>query len=215
MCGCGIWPQLVSLQGEHKPTETSGIPRAAPDPCGASLLVPGRGLSAGGSAANAAALLAVSPHTSALQEAGEGLCCSPPPSPALKANLCSCGALAAGRLSASQMEKARGLSFLPCSLPADALSRSRGLRLELCQAQLGWMELGAGAGLLHAWLMDLPRSHHQTCSCAGPKGGSPSPWSLLCQAGCAQCLFSLPTHIAKGLGAVEASLVSPGLWGTF
>lgn len=28
----GIWPQLLSLRGEHKPTETSGIPRSAPDP---------------------------------------------------------------------------------------------------------------------------------------------------------------------------------------
>lgn len=97
----------------------------------------------------------------------------------------------------------------PCRRPLQ-ISRSP---LELCQA-LGVMELGAAAGLLHAWPTDLPRFRHETCSCAGHEGGSPSPWSALCQAGCAQCLFSLPTHIAKGLGAVEASLVSAGLWGT-
>lgn len=135
---CREQADLAAAGFPEKGTQTHGNLRhppcgSRPLPCPSSRPGPGaqrRGLGA----ANAAALLAVSPHTSAPQEAGEGLCRSPPPSPALKANLCSCGALAAGRLSASQMEKARGLSFLPCSLPADALSRARGLLLELCQA---------------------------------------------------------------------------------
>lgn len=46
----------------------------------------------------------------------EGLCCSPPPSSALKANLCSCGALAASRLSASQMERHGGSPPFPARL---------------------------------------------------------------------------------------------------
>lgn len=150
MCGsAGSRRDLAAAGFPERGTQTHGNLRHPT--CGSRRLrcpssCPGPGAQRRGlRAANAAALLAVSPHTSALQEAGEGPCCSPPPSPALKANLCSCGALAAGRLSASQMEKARGLSFLPCSLPADALSRARGLWLELCQA------LGVDGARCRSW----------------------------------------------------------------
>lgn len=63
------------------------------------------------------ATLLTAPHTPQLRRRlAERLCCSPPPSPALKANLCSCGALAAGRLSASQMERHRGSPPFPARL---------------------------------------------------------------------------------------------------
>lgn len=114
----GIWLQLVSLRGEQKPAETSSIPRAAPDPCGTPPLAAlCWGLSAGGSAPPTQPHSLLAPHTPRLcRRLAEGLCYSPPPSPALKANLCSCGALAGGRLSASQMERHGGSPPFPACL---------------------------------------------------------------------------------------------------
>ena len=93
-------------------------------------------------AANAAALLAGSPHTSAPQEAGGGAVLLPTPFPSSKSKslfLWSSG----GRPAVRQPDgKARGLSSLPCLLAADILSRSLGLPLELCQVlgvhSAGW-----------------------------------------------------------------------------
>lgn len=93
-------------------------------------------------AANAAALLAGSPHTSAPQEAGGGAVLLSTPFPGSKSKslfLWSSGWRPAVR---QPDGKARGLSSFPCLLAADVLSRSLGLPLELCQAlgvhSTGW-----------------------------------------------------------------------------
>jgi len=76
------------------------------------------GLCTGGSVPPTQLHSSLAPHTPRLHRrlAGGGLCYSPPPSPGLKANLCSCRALAAGRLSVSQMERHGGSPPFPACL---------------------------------------------------------------------------------------------------
>lgn len=206
MCGCGIWPQLVFLRGEHKTHGNLRHPMCSSRPLWCLSSCSGLGAQCRGLCCASRRLPA---H---LGSAGgwRGTVLLPTPFPSSKSK--SLFLWSSGCRPAVRQPDGKGTGALLPSL----LAPSPDLEVSgwSCARHLGWMELGAAAGLLHAWLMDLPRFHRQTCSCAGPKGGWPSPWSLLCQAGCAQRLFSLPTHIAKGPGAVEASLVPPGLWGT-
>lgn len=87
------WQQLLPPRGKQNPTAE---PHCSPPPC------------------PSASCAACTPRLHGRLQ--EGLCCSPPPSSALKANLCSCGALAASRLSASQMERHGGSPPFPARL---------------------------------------------------------------------------------------------------
>lgn len=87
------WQQLLPPRGKQNPTAE---PHCSPPPC------------------PSASCAARTPRLHGRLQ--EGLCCSPPPSSALKANLCSCGALAASRLSASQMERHGGSPPFPARL---------------------------------------------------------------------------------------------------
>lgn len=140
MCACaGSRRDLAAAGFPARGTETRGNLRHPT--CGSRPLwcpssqcsVPGA-LCWGLCTANAAALLAGSPHTSAPQEAGGGAVLLPTPFPSSKSKslfLWSSGCWPAVR---QPDGKARGLSSLPCLLAADVLSRSLGLPLELCQA---------------------------------------------------------------------------------
>lgn len=112
---CSCFPR----EAPGKTWDTSSTPGAAPAPCGAPFFcgcsAPGRGGHKHTRPHAAARLLLA--HLGSAGGWRRGRAAPHPFSPALKAKLCSRGALAAGRLSASQMERREGLSSLPLSLP--------------------------------------------------------------------------------------------------
>lgn len=206
MCMC--WEQAGSGRSwlpleRHRSPKHPHVRLQTPVPL---LLLP----CAGGSAA----ALSSSPHTSGPQEAGGGaVCSSPPPSPALKVNLCSCGALAAGRLSASQMERHTGGSppFPAClwqaSSPHPQVSRWS------CARRLGRSVRAAArlcAGLPHAWPVGpqpCPASRTELLFAAvlGARGNCRAPEPAM-----PGCLCPVPAHASGrwwGLRAADGSLM--------
>lgn len=153
-------------------------------------------------AANTAALLAGSPHTSAPQEAGGGAVLLSTPFPGSKSKslfLWSSGWRPAVR---QPDGKARGLSSFLCLLAADVLSRSLGLPLELCQA-LGVHSAG--------WSSALPLG----CS-TRPMGVQPCPGSPT-KPGSAAVLGAredcrVPRACYARVPAPSASLACPLTW---